>query len=149
MCAQSAPQALCKEHTNTASNVSHPAYLTAPCVFSNMHICMDLASRAMPAGSLATSISTVLLPCRKRRPELRRRSFMDGGAMTWHGHMPYQATWTEDTRLVAFSVSSAGQGGLYCAFNTSHRPQTVTLLHWPGLIWQPIMDSGKVDTGFL
>lgn len=65
--------------------------------------------------------------------------------MTWHGHMPYQAEWTEETRLVAFSVSSAGQGGLYCAFNTGHTPQTVTLPHWPGLVWQPVMDSGKVD----
>lgn len=88
-------------------------------------------------------LSNMLL-CRKHRPELRRRSFMDGGAMTWHGQMPYQAEWTEETRLVAFSVSSAGQGGLYCAFNTSHRPQTVTLPHWPGLVWQPVMDSGKV-----
>ena len=70
---------------------------------------------------------------------------MDGGAMTWHGHMPYQAEWTEETRLVAFSVSSAGQGGLYCAFNTGHTPQTVTLPHWPGLVWLPVMDSGKVD----
>ena len=69
---------------------------------------------------------------------------MDGGAMTWHGHMPHQAEWTEETRLVAFSVSSPGQGGLYCAFNTSHKPQTVTLPHWPGLVWQPVMDSGKV-----
>lgn len=69
---------------------------------------------------------------------------MDGGAMTWHGQMPHQAEWTEETRLVAFSVSSTGQGGLYCAFNTSHRAQTVTLPHWPGLVWQPLMDSGKV-----
>lgn len=69
---------------------------------------------------------------------------MDGGAMTWHGHMPHQAEWTEETRLVAFSVSSPSQGGLYCAFNTSHKPQTVTLPHWPGLVWQPVMDSGKV-----
>lgn len=83
--------------------------------------------------------------CRKRRPEFRRRSFMDGGAMTWHGQMPYQTEWTDETRLVAFSVSSADQGGLYCAFNTSHRPQTVTLPHWPGLVWQPVMDSGKVN----
>lgn len=64
--------------------------------------------------------------------------------MTWHGHMPHQAEWTEETRLVAFSVSSPGQGGLYCAFNTSHKPQTVTLPHWPGLVWRPVMDSGKV-----
>ncbi|KAL3147709.1 Iron-sulfur assembly protein 1 [Trebouxia sp. C0010 RCD-2024] len=84
-----------------------------------------------------------LVNLRKQRPELRRRSFMDGGAMTWHGHMPHQAEWTEETRLVAFSVSSPSQGGLYCAFNTSHKPQTVTLPHWPGLVWQPVMDSGK------
>lgn len=69
---------------------------------------------------------------------------MDGGAMTWHGAMPGEADWTEDTRLVAFTVSSPSQGGLYCAFNTSHRPQTVVLPHWPGLVWQAVMDTGKV-----
>lgn len=70
---------------------------------------------------------------------------MDGGAMTWHGAMPGEADWTEDTRLVAFTVSSPSQGGLYCAFNTSHRPQTVVLPHWPGLVWQAVMDTGKVQ----
>ncbi|DBB07506.1 TPA: Iron-sulfur assembly protein 1 [Trebouxia sp. C0006] len=84
-----------------------------------------------------------LVNLRKRRPELRRRSFMDGGAMTWHGAMPGEADWTEDTRLVAFTVSSPSQGGLYCAFNTSHRPQTVVLPHWPELVWQAVMDTGK------
>ena len=69
---------------------------------------------------------------------------MDGGAMTWHGAMPGEADWTEDTRLVAFTVSSPSQGGLYCAFNTSHRPQTVVLPHWPELVWQAVMDTGKV-----
>ena len=92
----------------------------------------------------ATRILHRLPRCRKQRPELRRRSFSDVGAMTWHGAMPHQAEWSDETRLVAFTISSASQGGLYCAFNTSHKPQTVTLPHWPGLVWQPVMDTGKV-----
>ena len=120
-----------------------PVSVTPARLLTCLHAWIQLPQQHTPLPS-ATVLGNVLL-CRKRRPELRRRSFMDGGAMTWHGKMPYQAEWTEETRLVAFSVSSAGQGGLYCAFNTSHRPQTVTLPHWPGLVWQPVMDSGKVD----
>ena len=69
---------------------------------------------------------------------------MDNGGMTWHGQVPHEAEWTEETRLVAFTVSSPSQGGLYCAFNTSHKAQTVILPDWPGLMWQPVMDTGKV-----
>ena len=69
---------------------------------------------------------------------------MDNGAMTWHGQKPYDADWSEETRLVAFTVSSPAKGGLYCAFNTSHKAQTLQLPHWPGLVWQPLMDTGKV-----
>ena len=85
--------------------------------------------------------------CRKQRPELLRRSFMDNGAMSWHGVTPYEADWSEETRLVAFTVSSPSQGGLYCAFNTSHKAQTLQLPHWPGLVWQPLMDTGKGSAG--
>lgn len=87
-----------------------------------------------------------LLPSarRRQRPELRRSSFMDNRGMTWHGQQPYQPEWTDETRLVAFSLSSPTEGGLYCAFNTSHRPATVDLPHWPGLTWRPVMDTGKV-----
>lgn len=69
---------------------------------------------------------------------------MDNRGMTWHGLQPYQPEWTDETRLVAFTVSSPIAGGLYCAFNTSHRPVTVDLPHWPGLTWQPVADTGKV-----
>ena len=73
---------------------------------------------------------------------------MDNRGMTWHGRQPYQPEWTDETRLVAFTVSSPTEGGLYCAFNTSHKPVTVDLPHWPGLSWQPVMDTGKVGTAF-
>lgn len=67
--------------------------------------------------------------------------------MTWHGTQPYQPEWSDETRLVAFTVSSPTEGGLYCAFNTSHRPITVDLPLWPGLSWCPVMDTGKVRSG--
>ena len=42
--------------------------------------------------------------------------------------------------------ASAGSadGGLYIAFNTSHRPAVVDLPPWAGRRWQLYADSGKV-----
>lgn len=37
-------------------------------------------------------------------------------------------------------------GGLYIAFNTSHRPAVVDLPHWAGRRWQLYADSSKVRT---
>ena len=47
---------------------------------------------------------------------------------------------------MAYTLSSPTEGGLYCAFNSSHKAQVVELPHWPGTQWQLLMDSGRVST---
>lgn len=46
---------------------------------------------------------------------------------------------------MAYTLSSPTEGGLYCAFNSSHKAQVVELPHWPGTQWQLLMDSGRVS----
>ena len=47
---------------------------------------------------------------------------------------------------MAYTLSSPTEGGLYCAFNSSHKAQVVELPHWPGTQWQLLMDSGRVSS---
>eukprot|EP00891_Asterochloris_glomerata_P003947 jgi/Astpho2/3947/e_gw1.00063.17.1_t len=84
-----------------------------------------------------------LINLRRRRPELRRGSFDDAGGLTFHGVTPGAPDWSEESRLVAYTLSSPTEGGLYCAFNSSHKAQVVELPHWPGTQWQLLMDSGR------
>ncbi|BDA40513.1 Isoamylase 1, chloroplastic [Coccomyxa sp. Obi] len=81
---------------------------------------------------------------RRTHAELRRSSFVHAGAITWHGKVPNEPDWTEESRLVAYTLSNSTGGGLYIAFNTSHKPQVVQLPSWPNRTWQLISDSGQV-----
>lgn len=69
---------------------------------------------------------------------------MQGGEIEWHGARPGEPDWSEESRLVAFSQRHPTNGGLYVAFNTSHRPVVLELPQWDGRVWQPFIDSGKV-----
>lgn len=70
---------------------------------------------------------------------------MDGSTIAWHGMQPYAADWSEESRLVAWTLADGAGGGLYLAFNSSHRPTTLELPHWHGQSWQLISDTGKVS----
>ena len=69
-------------------------------------------------------------------------------------HCVYHAKLARDGQCASARVSVACSsfprlhnstgGGLYVAFNTSHRPTAVELPHWHGRTWQPFIDSGKV-----
>ena len=69
---------------------------------------------------------------------------MDGSTIAWHGMQPYAADWSDESRLVAWTLSDGAGGGLYLAFNSSHRPTTLELPHWHGRSWQLVSDTGKV-----
>ncbi|KAK9868960.1 hypothetical protein WJX84_011185 [Apatococcus fuscideae] len=89
-----------------------------------------------------------LIRFRLSRPELKRASFGNTHHMAWHGSVPDEPDWTETSRLVAWTVSTAGSdpndfGGLYIAFSTFHKPITLELPVWPGRLWQPVIDTGK------
>ena len=81
---------------------------------------------------------------RRTHAELRRSSFVHAGAIAWHGKLPNEPDWTEESRLVAYTLSNSSGGGLYIAFNTSHKAQIVQLPLWPNRTWQLISDSGQV-----
>ena len=69
---------------------------------------------------------------------------MDGSTIAWHGMQPYAADWSDESRLVAWTLADGAGGGLYLAFNSSHRPTTLELPHWHGQSWQLVSDTGKV-----
>ncbi|CAK0735857.1 hypothetical protein CVIRNUC_000651 [Coccomyxa viridis] len=85
-----------------------------------------------------------LIHFRRRHRELRRSSYVDGSTIAWHGVQPYAADWSDESRLVAWTLADGQGGGLYIAFNSSYRPTTLELPHWHGRSWQLVSDTGKV-----
>ena len=77
---------------------------------------------------------------RRRHPELRRGHY---GGLDFHGPAPGAPDFSDASRLVAWSLGDGAGGGLYIAFNASHRPQVVALPHWPGRAWRLVADTGK------
>jgi isoamylase len=69
---------------------------------------------------------------------------VDGGAIAWHGAVANEPDWSEQSRLVAYTLADGRGGGIYIAFNTSHKAQVVQLPAWPGRAWQLVADSGQV-----
>ncbi len=66
----------------------------------------------------------------RNRPQLTvttiippHRNFVGDGDITWHGEAANEPDWTEASRLVAYTLSDRRGGGLYVAFNTSHKPK--------------------------
>lgn len=46
---------------------------------------------------------------------------------------------------MAWSTGDGQGGGVYVAFNASHKAQVVELPHWPGLAWRLVADTSKVQ----
>ncbi|XP_021724985.1 LOW QUALITY PROTEIN: isoamylase 1, chloroplastic-like [Chenopodium quinoa] len=63
--------------------------------------------------------------------------------LQWHGHIPEHPDWSETSRFVAFTLKDLVKGEIYVAFNTSHKPVTVTLPDRPGYRWEPLVDTSK------
>jgi len=82
-----------------------------------------------------------LIALRRRRKEFRAGTYAEGG-IQWHGVHVGQPDFSEGSRLVAWSLGSP-DGGLYIAFNSSHRPLVVDLPDWHGRRWQLLADSAK------
>ncbi len=78
--------------------------------------------------------------CRRRHPELRRGAY---GGLDFHGAAPGAPDLGEASRLVAWSTGDGAGGGVYVAFNASHKAQVVELPHWPGRAWRLVADTGK------
>lgn len=63
---------------------------------------------------------------------LNRRSFVTDRDIQWHGEAPSTPDWSEASRLVAYTLADGQGGGLYIAFNTSHKPRWVGCWHRGG-----------------
>lgn len=59
-----------------------------------------------------------MIAFRKNTPLLRRSTFFTDADVDWHGHLPFQAQWGEESRFVAYTLKDlAEQHHLYIAFN--------------------------------
>eukprot|EP00884_Botryococcus_braunii_P015679 jgi/Botrbrau1/2795/Bobra.0125s0007.1 len=97
-------------------------------------------------GSGYSRFVRLLVHFRRTHPELRRKEYVQGSDIQWHGSKPNEPDWSESSRLVAFSLRNHNTGGgLYVAFNTSHLPTVLELPQWPGRLWQIVIDTGKVS----
>ncbi|KIY96248.1 glycogen operon protein GlgX [Monoraphidium neglectum] len=85
-----------------------------------------------------------LVHFRRQHPELRRRTFVNDSDVQWHGEAAGEPDWSESSRLVAYTLSDGRGGGLYIAFNTSHKAKVLELPKWHGRAWQPVFDTSKV-----
>lgn len=60
----------------------------------------------------------LLIGLRKSRSELRKRNYISGDEIQWHGKLPCKPDWSETSRMVAMTLTLPAGGGLYIAFNT-------------------------------
>lgn len=104
--------------------------------------------RALTPAPTPTPHPATPVPPPSRRaahPELRRRGYVGDGEIEWHGLLPGAPDWSEESRLLAFTLRAPrGGGGLYVAFNSGHLPLTLALPTWPGRAWRLVADSGRV-----
>lgn len=66
-----------------------------------------------------------LIRLRRMRSELRRRDYVSGNEVQWHGVTPCKPDWSEFSRLVAMTLSGTDGGGLYIAFNAGNTQRFV------------------------
>jgi isoamylase len=80
---------------------------------------------------------------RARHACLRLRSHPDGSQVAWHGVKPFEADWSEASRLVAFTLTASGEHPqLYVAFNASHTPLALQLPPpGEGRAWRLALDT--------
>ena len=74
-----------------------------------------------PATAQRICRPNIPLLCPNHSPN--NSTFVNDGVVQWHGEAPLEPDWSESSRLVAYTLSDGRGGGLYVAFNTSHKPK--------------------------
>jgi glycogen operon protein len=85
-----------------------------------------------------------LIALRMRHPSLRRRRFLSGRDVTWHGVELGEPKWHDaDARLLAFTLAGAepGEPPLHAVLNMSDEERVVALPAVNGLAWQRAVDT--------
>jgi isoamylase len=83
------------------------------------------------------SFLAALIAFRKANPVLRRTKFLTPMEIEWHGQIPHQPDWSDESRLVAFALAH-----LYVAFNANHHSVQLTL---PPGIWHLVVQTDRVE----
>ena len=91
-----------------------------------------------------------LIHFRRNTPEVRQANGEGADSIMWHGIQPSEPDWSDESKLIAFSMPISGPYGsaLYCCYNVSHLPAVVTLPPLPNTspsshAWTPFVDTGK------
>lgn len=85
-----------------------------------------------------------MIKLRKECPVLGVPQYLGSDRLQWHGNLPDQPDWSDQSRLVAFSVHDPTRTtGLYVVFNSAHTPTVVQLPKWEGFQWRPLVDTAK------
>lgn len=100
------------------------------------------AARADEDGMLRFTKQMIAL--RHRFSALRRSWYPNDGDIDWHGTVPGEPDWSDESRFLAMTVKGHGEhNDVYIAWNTSHKPQMVTLPQLEGRIWRCLVDTSK------
>jgi len=92
--------------------------------------------------------TAALLRLRREHPGLARDYHPSDADIKWHGIRPNEPDWSDESRLVAFSVGGRGVSqSLYVAWNASHETVTIELpgprsdFQWNRGRWRVALDS--------
>eukprot|EP00210_Caulerpa_lentillifera_P003264 g3115.t1 len=83
----------------------------------------------------------LLLKFRFLRNEFRRKDYVIGDDIVWHGETPYNPDWSKTSRFVAYTIKGA-KSSTYVAYNTSHVSKIIQLPDMGGMEWQLVVDTG-------
>lgn len=88
-----------------------------------------------------------MIHLRRRHPILRRRRFLDGASVVWHGVEPYRPEFNSWNRTVALTLDGRHTGrepdrDFYIAFNAWREPVGFGIPHSPqGRPWRRVVDT--------
>lgn len=88
--------------------------------------------------------SRLMVKLRRSSPVLQKTQYVNEGDIQWHGEEPHVPDWTDQSRLVAYTLyDPSNGGGYYVAFNAAHIPKVLKLPKTGGRMWRPLVDTGK------
>lgn len=86
-----------------------------------------------------------LIHLRRKHSIFRQPEYLDGQKIQWHGVQSHAPDWSDESRLVAFTLhDGAGEAQFYVAFNSGHEAKTLTLPSLSGGgAWDVLCDTSK------
>ncbi len=85
----------------------------------------------------------LMIQFRNQNTLLTRKEFLKDTDVEWHGHIPFKANWSDDSRFIAWTLTdNVKSEPLYIAFNAHFEPANIQLPPPPkGKVWHRIVDT--------